>query len=157
VLIFGSEPNTPIVEVQFDLNFIEGDITLYKAVISNITYAPETFGDPSILKQVAEGTFMFENNTFTRGTVGYKTDLSPGVETIDFNKSGKGDWGSFIWSEQNWGGGFSGIDFRTYIPRNKQRCRFIYASFLHSSAREKWGIFGISFDVRGVSTRAYRE
>lgn len=156
VLVFGSQIATPNIEVQFSVNFIEGPITLYKGIKSNILYAPETFGDPSILKHVREGTFMFENATFTRGEIGYKSDLSPGIESISFNKSGKGDWGAFIWSSQNWGGGFSGVPLRTYIPRSKQRCRYLQAQYKHSSAREKWGIFGISYTLRGVSSRAYR-
>ena len=99
---------------------------------------------------------MFENSTFTRGTVGYRSDLSPGIETIPFNRSGKGDWGSFAWSNQNWGGGFSGVPFRTYIPRSKQRCRYIQSQFVHNSAREGWAIFGTSYTLRAVSERAYR-
>jgi hypothetical protein len=45
---------------------------------------------------------------------------------------------------------------RTYIPANKQRCRFIQAYFAHNSAREKWAIFGISYTLRVLSERAYR-
>lgn len=157
VLITNSEVNNPDIEVQYSLNFIQGDITLFKGIVSTVLYAPETFGDPSALKQVREGTVMFENATFTTGDVGYKSDLSPGVESVPFFKSGKGDWGSFLWSEQNWGGGFSGVPLRTYIPRSKQRCRFIQCQFQHNSAREKWGIFGISYTLRPISSRAYRE
>ena len=111
---------------------------------------------PSIMKQVREGTFMFENANFSTAEVGYRTDLSPGFEFIPFNKNGKGDWGTFVWSNQNWGGGFSGVPFRTYIPLSKMKCRFIQASFVHNSAREKWAIFGISYTLRGISERAYR-
>lgn len=157
VLIVSAETNDPNVIVQFSLNFLEGDLKVFKGITSTILYAPETFGDPSILKQIREGTVMFENATFTTGNVGYKSDLSPGVESVPFFKSGKGDWGSFIWSQQNWGGGFSGIPFRTYIPRSKQRCRYIQCQFNHNSSREKYGIFGISFTLRGISSRAYRE
>lgn len=157
VLVFGAQVNSPKVQVQYSLNFLEGDIRLFKGISSSILYAPETFGDPSLLKHVREGTVMFENATFTTGSVGYKSDLSPGVETVPFFKSGKGDWGSFSWSEQNWGGGFSGVPLRTYIPRSKQRCRYIQCQFGHNSAREKWSVFGISYTLRANSSRAYRE
>lgn len=157
VLILDAEFNNPVVTVQFSLDFLEGPIILYKGIQCNTVYAPETFGDPSIMKQVREGTFMFENNTFTGATVGYKSDLSPGFEQISFNKSGKGDWGSFVWSLQNWGGGFAGIPLRTYIPRSKQRCRFIQAQHQHSNAREKWAVFGISYTLRAISEKAYRD
>ena len=155
-LILAAKPNLASVTIDYNLPYVQGDITLFKGIKAAVLYAPEIFGDPSVLKHVREGTFMFEDCTFTRGEVGYKTDVSPGVATIPFTKSGKGDWGSFAWSEQNWGGGFSGAPMRTYIPANKQRCRFIQAYFGHNSAREKWAIFGISYTLRVLSERAYR-
>jgi hypothetical protein len=135
---------------------MQGPITLYKGIKAEIQYAPETFGDPSLLKHVREGTIMFENVNFSRAEIGYNTDLSPGVEKIPFNKLGKGDFGNFIWSEQMWGGGFSGVPLRTYIPARKQRCRYINTYFNHYSARETFAIFGISYTVRMISERAYR-
>jgi hypothetical protein len=155
-LILAAKPNLASVTIDYNLSYVQGDITLFKGIRAAVLYAPEIFGDPSVLKHVREGTFMFEDCTFTRGEVGYKTDVSPGVATIPFTKSGKGDWGSFAWSEQNWGGRFSGAPMRTYIPANKQRCRFIQAYFAHNSAREKWAIFGISYTLRVLSERAYR-
>lgn len=157
VLVFDAQVNTSVVELQYALNYVEGPIVLYKSIKSTVLYAPETFSDPSLLKHIREGTVMFENATFTRGEVGYKSDLSPGVESIEFFKSGKGDWGSFVWGDQNWGGGFSGVPFRTYIPRSKQRCRYIQCQFAHSSAREKWAIFGISYTLKATSPRGYRD
>lgn len=156
-LVLAAKFNSPLVTLEYSLKLIEGPITLFKGIPTAVTYAPETFGDPSVMKHVREGTIMFENNTFSRATLGYKSDLSPGVENIEFNRSGKGDWGGFIWSAQNWGGGFSGTPLRTYIPRSKQRCRYIQARFTHDSAREKFAVFGISYTLRGVSERAYRD
>ncbi len=155
-LVLSAKSNSAIVQVDYKLNFVQGDIELYKGIKTEIIYAPEVFGDPSMLKHVREGTFMFEDCTFSRGTVGYKTDVSPGVALVPFEKSGKGDWGSFVWGNQNWGGGFSGAPMRTYIPSNKQRCRYIQAYFAHNSAREKWAIFGISYTLRILSERAYK-
>lgn len=157
VLVTATKFNSPALTVQFAVAFIEGSITLYKGIKNNIIYVPETFGDPSIMKHVREATVMFENANFTTATVGFRSDLSPGFETITFQKSGKGDWGAFVWNEQNWGGGFSGVPFRTYIPRNKQRCRYLQMQYLHNSAREMWAIFGTSYTFKGVSERAYNE
>ena len=155
-LITQVTPNSPVVQIQYSLGFIEGPIVLFKGINSKLIYGPQTFGDPSVLKQVREATMMFENNTFTKAQVGYATDLSPGYIFIDFNQQGKGDWGSFVWGGQNWGGGFSAIPVRTYIPQGKQRCRYIQCQFKHSSAREKWSIFGISYTLSATSERGYR-
>lgn len=156
-LVEVSTVNSSTVEIEYSLKLIEGPVTIFKSIPVNLIYAPETFGDPSVSKQVSESTYIFENNTFTKATIGYRSDLSPGIETVDFDRSGKGDWGSFIWGDQNWGGGFSGVPLRTYVPRSKQRCRFIQAQYIHNSAREKWAIFGITYTFRGMSERAYRE
>lgn len=156
VLVIEKANNTTDVEMQFSTKFVEGPITVYKGIQTNVVYTPETFGDTSMSKHVREGTFIFENSNFSRGTVGYKTDLSPGFETIDFTKAGKGDWSLFAWSGHNWGGGFSGVPLRTYIPRQKQRCRYTQAQFKHDSAREQFILFGISYTFRPISEKAYR-
>lgn len=156
VLVIDKASNTTDVEMQFSTKFIEGPITVYKGISTNVVYTPETFGDTSVSKHVREGTFIFEDSNFSRGTVGYRTDLSPGFETIDFTKAGKGDWSLFAWSNHSWGGGFSGVPLRTYIPRQKQRCRYIQGQFIHDSAREQFVLFGASYTFRGISEKAYR-
>lgn len=156
VLIIGKESNTTQVDLQFSIKFMEGPVTVYEAVISTIEYAPETAGDPSFMKQFSEATMMFEDAGFSRATIGFKSDLSPGIDSIDFDKSGKGDFGFFIFSNNNWGGSGSGVPLRTYVPRKKQRCRYLQIQLIHSSAREKYSIFGISYTFRAISERAYR-
>lgn len=156
VLIIDKALNTTDVFMQFSMPFIEGPITVYKGIPCQVHYAPETFGDTSILKQVQESTIIFEDSNFSRATVGFRSDLSPGFEEIPFLKSGKGDFGYFIWNQHNWGGGFSGVPLRTYIPRQKQRCRYIQLEFLHDSSRERFSLYGFSYTFRPVSERAYR-
>lgn len=135
--------------------FLSGPIISYKSIFSEIRWAPQTFGDPSTFKQINQGTMLFENNNFTKAVVGFGTDLSPAYSTIEFSASGNGDWGFFSWGEMNWGGISNSRPLRTYIPRDKQRCRYMNVKFEHSSAREKYGILGISLSVRPFSNRAY--
>jgi len=156
VLIIDKLSNTTDVVTQFSMPFIEGPIQIYKAILCSVQYSPETFGDTSILKQIQEATVIFEDNNFSRATVGFRSDLSPGFEDINFTKSGKGDFGFFTFSQHNWGGGFSGVPLRTYIPRQKQRCRYIQLQFMHDSAREKFTLYGFSYTFRQISERAYR-
>lgn len=156
VLILSKALNTTDVNIQFSILFMDGPVTVYKGIKCDVIYTPETFGDTSTLKQISESTVMFEDNNFSRATVGFRTDLSPGFEIINFTKSGKGNFGSFVFSEHNWGGGFSGIPLRTYIPRQKQRCRFIQLQFLHNSSRERVALFGFSYTFRLISEKAYK-
>jgi hypothetical protein len=148
--------NSNDVTLKYETAFIEGPIITYRGISSVVVWAPQTFGDPSIYKQVSEGTFLFENTVFYSASAAYASDLSPNFETIDFDEAGLGDWGAFEWGEQNWGGEGSQVPLRTYIPRNKQRCRFLRPKFTHLNAREKFALFGLSLTFRPFSTRAYK-
>lgn len=150
------EGSTGIVELNFAFPFQQGLIIHFKSIETEVTYAPQIFGNPSTHKQVREGTYLFENNNFTLATAGYKSDLSPFIEEIEFNGDGVGDWGQFNWGAINWGGISGAKPLRTLIPRQKQRCRFLQPQFKHRVAFEKWSLFGISLEVREFSTRAYR-
>ena len=145
-----------IITIIYNTPFISGPIVLYKAIESQIDWTPQTFGDPSISKQVSEATMIFEDNNFSEATLAYSSDLSPFFEEITFAGSGVGDWGQFIWSEQNWGGTSAAKPLRTLIPRQKQRCRYIIPRFIHKGAFEKYSIFGLSLTFRPMSQRAYR-
>jgi len=155
VLEILEDPNNTV-RVNYNFPFIEGPIIQYKAINSNVIYAPQVLGNPTTHKQVREGTFLFEDNNFTTATVGYKSDLSPFIETINFNGSGIGDWGQFLWGGNNWGGISGAYPLRTLIPLQKQRCRFLQPQFRHKVAFEKFSLFGISLETREFSTRAYR-
>lgn len=153
-ILVNNDNNT--ITLLFSLPLIKGVIALFKGISTNIVWAPQHFGDPSILKQIKEGTFIFEDNVFTTATIGYASDLSPSFEDIEFSGNGIGDWGYFDWGAQNWGGEGNQAPERTLIPRNKQRCRFLKPRFQHINAREKYAIYGISLDPRELSTRGYK-
>lgn len=144
------------VTVDYSLPFMQGAVTLYKSIPVEVIYAPQFFGDPSMTKQVSECTMMFENSNYSGATISCATDLSPFYEEIPFKGQGIGDFGQFPWSNQNWGGIGAPIPLRTYVPRQKQRCRFINIKFEHNAAFEKFSIYGISLTFRIISNRGYR-
>lgn len=144
-----------IITVRDNLPLLSGDLVLYKAIKSSVIWNPEFFGDPSTEKQVSQGTMMFENSNFSIVKISYATDLSPAFEETEFNGSGIGDWGQFNWGTINWGGIGAPIPLRTYIPLEKQRCRFMYVKFDHAVAFEKYNIFGLSLTFRIYGKRAY--
>jgi hypothetical protein len=135
---------------------IEGPITLSKGIRVEVIWAPQTFGDPSISKHVSEGTFLFDNTTFSSAIISYASDLMAGFEDVAFEESGIGDWGGFVWDEQTWGGQGTSVPMRTYIPRNKQYCRFLRPRFIHMVSREKFSLLGASLTFRPLTERAYR-
>lgn len=142
--------------VHIQAPFLAGDLTLFKAIKTQITWAPQFFGDPSIFKQVNSGTFMFQDKNFNNSIVSYSSDLSPSFYEIPINGAGYGDFGEFQWSNQNWGGTAAPIPIRTLIPQQKQRCRFMYIRFTHKVAFEKFSLYGVSLAFRNYSNRAYK-
>lgn len=156
--VFISALNTANSSVTVELiqPLATGPITHYKAIDCTVVYAPYYFGDPAVLKHVRDGTIMFANASLTRGTIGYSTDLSANFEDIPFGMEGTGNWGTWIYDSIAWGGEGTARPFRTLIPRQKQRCRYIKARFKHKAAFDEFRILGISYTFEGNSERAYK-
>lgn len=144
------------VAIDFDIPFITGDIIIHKGITSTIQWQPQFFENPAILKHVSEGIYIFENDRFSNSTASYSSDLDSSFEEIEFNGSSSGLWGQEVWSQFTWGGLGTEVPFRTYIPRNKQKCRFINCKLEHTAAYEEFFVLGLALVFRPISTRAYR-
>jgi len=144
------------ITVNHEAPFLVGTVTIYKTINMEVLYKPQHFGDQSLMKQVRQGTFMFDQTNFYGGTISYASDLSQNFEKVEFELEGVGDWGFQPWGEIVWGGLGKEVPKRTYIPRQKQRCRFLKVKLEHKIAREIVKLNGISLDPRSVSKRAYR-
>jgi hypothetical protein len=158
VVILSINKNNNSVVVKAAEGFLFGVITLYKAILSTVIWNPIYFQDPSITKQVREGTMIFENSNFSKVTIAYGTDLSPAFVPITFEGPGLGvgDFGYFAFGSINWGGVAAPIPLRTLIPLEKQRCRFMNIRFQHKVAFEKYAIYGLSLTFRPIGPRGYR-
>lgn len=147
---------TSDVTTEYDYPFIAGPITTYAHIDSSFTWIPQHFGDPSILKQIAQATLLFDKTTFSEITLSFSSDLSPSFEGNTFTGSGNGIYGNGVYGENNYGGLGNSIPFRTYVPRGKQRCRYINCKVSHGTAREAWAVYGLSLTGQGNSERGYK-
>lgn len=151
--------NSPI--ITFDVNnpFIVGEITVYNNIESEVRWAPQTVGDPSLVKQFRETTVMFDRYNFTDGTITYRTDISPSIAEVPFQAEGVGYFGAGNYGELTYGGNANRQGYRSYVPRNKQRARWITLGFKHQAAREIFRIIGysVTFNSGTASTRGYGE
>jgi hypothetical protein len=139
------------------LPFIQGVITVYKAIPTRVVYELNTMQDSLGFKHCREATIMFQNKAFTRATASFSTDLQPETVTVDFNGDGNGIFGQGTFGKGYFGGASNGAPFRTYVPRQCQRCRYMIVGFSHKIAREQWAIFGTTVTAEiSQSTRAYR-
>ena len=157
-IITSIDAKTKKITTNLTLDYLIGDITIYKAFESSFSYSPITFGDPLLLKHIREATMMFETRTLTGGTLGFRTDLLPELVEIDFKLSGNGIFGYVDGFGDGFFGGLSNAaPFRTYIPRQCQRCRYMIVRFSHSTAREDYRVNGCTLTGEvSQSSRAYR-
>lgn len=148
------------VTLNLGLQWVIGPVQVYKAIPSEVLYSPLTFGDVLKLKQVFESTVMFSNTAFFKATVSFSSDLKPDFISVPFNNYGNGIFGSYStpgFGFGYFGGGGNAKPFRTLIPLQAQRCRFINLKFNHTVAREICEIYGITLTANVMeSTRAYR-
>ncbi|NDD83947.1 hypothetical protein EBZ38_06680 [bacterium] len=145
------------VTLNLALDYVIGDVSLFKAIPCSFIYAPNLMGDPLSFKHIREATIMFINKAFTSASMTFSTDLLPEVISVNFNGDGNGIFGHSSFGSGFFGGASNSAPFRTFIPRQCQRCRYINVGFSHSIAREEFGIYGVTLTGEtGISTRAYR-
>jgi len=142
------------------LPWVLGNVVIYKAIPVSFRYSPITFGNTLALKQVYQGTVMFNSTAFTRASIGYATDLKPEFIFTKITGIGNGIFGHYSnpgFGYGFFGGGGNSAPFRTTIPLQAQRCRLMNVEFRHKIARESIDIYGISLTGNlEQSERAYR-
>jgi hypothetical protein len=138
------------------LDFVQGPIVIYNAIRSSVVYSPNTFGDPLSYKQIREATAMFASKAFTLAELSFSTDLLPAFVDVEFAGSGSGLFGHDEFGGNFFGGVSNSVPFRTIVPANCQRCRYLNVKFAHNTAREQYALYGITLTGKTFSTRAYR-
>lgn len=143
--------------VNLSLPFFVGDVTVFKAIPTSFTYSPVSLGDPLSLKHLRESTLMFQTRNITNGSLSFATDLLPEFISVPFVLDGNGVFGLSSFGTGFFGGGSNSAPFRTFIPRQCQRCRFIVLKVEHNVAREDYRLLGASLTGEtNQSTRGYR-
>lgn len=150
-------PNTKVVTLNLALEFVVGNLILYKAFESTFTYSPITMGDPLGYKHLREATMMFDNKAFTRAELSFSSDLLPEYTPVPFNGDGNGIFGNTPFGNNFFGGASHNAPFRTLVPRPCQRCRYLNMAFSHKVARENVIVYGSTVTGEiGFSERPYR-
>lgn len=156
-IVIGVNPILNTIQLNLDLAYIVGPISIFKAISCSVVYNPNLMGDPLSFKHIREATMMFANKAFTSASLSFSTDLLPEFISVPFNGDGSGIFGHQTFGSHFFGGASNSAPFRTYIPRQCQRCRYINVGFNHTIAREQFGIYGLTLTGEtGISSRAYR-
>jgi hypothetical protein len=156
VLITGANTIMNTITVKSENKFVLGSVSIFKGIKCVVQYAPQHFGKPEATKQISEGTFIFDQNNFWGGSIAYSSDRSYDFKSIDVQGRGPGYWDGYNWANATFGGEGNEVPFRTFVPSDKARCRYLHVQFTHINAREQWKLIGVSLEPREVSTRGYR-
>ena len=147
------------ITVQTPLDWIVGPITIYNAINCEIKYSPITMGDALTTKQLFDTTIMLKDRNITEFMVSFSSDLKPEFTDILFQGDGNGLFGYYPtgFGYGNFGGQANNAPFRTLIPLQNQRCRYLNYKINHKTAREAFVLYGISLTGNvGISFRGYR-
>lgn len=156
-IITDVNPTLKVITLNIQLPYIIGPMIVLHSIISTVTYSPLTMGDPIGYKQINTCHVLFENQAFTEATVSFSTDLLPKFLDVVFPGFGNGTFGNQPFGTNFFGGGGNSQPFRTYIPRNSQRCTFMNVRFTHNIANESYSLYGIGLSgVTNISDRSYR-
>jgi hypothetical protein len=156
-IILAINKNTKTITLNNAVDYVIGPITIYNAIETEFQYTPITMQDPLGWKHLREATIMYENRAFTSAILSFATDLLPEFIEVTFDSDGNGIFGFNNFGNGFFGGGSNSAPFRTYIPRQCQRCRYILLNYKHRIAREIYAIFGMTLTGNiSQSSRAYR-
>jgi len=127
---------------------------VYTPIENKIQWAPIDSGNPGILKQFSELSLFFKNAAFSEIQVGFSNNIVSGFEEIDVVSRGTAGWGNFNWGQIPWGGIFGGAAvLRTYVPKNYQRCSWLYLYLKTNQAFTAFSLQGVSLMLNPMSSR----
>ena len=149
-------PVSNTITTTYQYPIIQGPLIVYNHINTEIQFVPQYFQDVSMTKHVSEGTLIFEDSSFSIATLSYSSDLSANFEDQNVNGNGNGIFGNMPFGTGLFGGDGSGVPFRTFIPKEKQRCRYINVQFKHNIGREIFSFYGLSLTYNPVSQRGWR-
>lgn len=148
---------TKYITLNLELDFVVGPITIYNSIPTMVQYAPQDMQDPLSWKHFREAIMFFEDTVFTSASLFFSSDLLPAFNEVPFTGTSNGIFGFNPFGFNFFGGGGNSAPYRTYIPRDNQRCRYLNVKFEHNVAREKFSILGLVLVGENTqSSRAYR-
>lgn len=148
--------NTNTVEMQDNFPFEIGDCTSFQGIETFIVWAPNHAGNPAIWKHYREANMLFSEVVLRELNIGFASDVSRNFESKEFTDNSLAGWGIIEWGLDPWGSDPEPRAYRTYIPRLKQRCRYLNVEFSHNRAFEYYLLNGVSLSYDVLTERVTR-
>ena len=136
---------TSVVTVATQLNgWTVGSCGVLKSIPCLVQWLPNTAGNPGYLRHWRETVLILKQNLFYTASLNFFNEIDYTIDEVPITGNPYLGWGLYPWGSQPWGSIVNSKPFRTYVPRNKQRCDLLTIQFQCQNA---WG----QFQVEGLS------
>lgn len=137
---------TATVTVQDSLNgWTVASCSVLRAIDCLMEWLPNTAGNPGYLRHWSEAALLLKQNLFHTASLNFFSEIDNSIDSVTITGNPSPGWGQFGWGLKPWGGVVSSQPFRTYVPREKQRCDLLSVQF---HCRNGWA----QFQIEGLSS-----
>jgi len=145
---------TSTVTVSTQLNgWTVASCNVLKSIPCLIEWLPNTAGNPGYFRHWSEAAMIFKQNLFNTANMNFFSEIDQSIDSVSITGNVSVSWGQFGWGLVPWGGSVQSKPFRTYVPREKQRCDLLSIQFQCQNAWGQFQIEGISCIFNTVGSR----
>lgn len=145
------------IDAEQDWVLATSDVTHLAGIHTKLQWNPDVGGNTGYLKHFYEASLIFKNSFSREATVYYTSDLNPSESSIVITSaSGNGEWGSFAFGDEVFGGEQSRSPKRLGIPRPHARCSQLSVRFETRNAYSDFQLTGLALSFNPTSTRTTR-
>lgn len=153
IAIIESIDDATHVTVNKNLAWTAGAAVIYKPIPISLTFVPESFDNPGMVKHFKEAHAIFSRANFSSFDLGFYTDFSTGIDTVTLVPKvlgfGSGPWGNFLW-----GAGTSDIQvIRGLVPLNHRRGHWLNLTVEYADALTNFALDGFALFYSNSSQR----
>lgn len=130
-----------------------GSCQVLKSIPCLIQWLPNTAGNPGYYRHWRECVLLLKQNLFSNASLNFFSEIDSSIDMVPITGNFTLGWGQFGWGSAPWGGIVQSKPFRTYIPREKQRCDLLTIQFVLQNAWGQFQIEGISCILNTIGER----
>lgn len=148
---------TSVVTVAVGLTgWVTGSCSVLKSIPCLIQWLPNTAGNPGYFRHYREATLILKQNLFYTANLNFFSEIDYSIDPVPITGNNGLGWGLFGWGNAPWGSIIQSKPFRTYVPRNKQRCDLLTVQFQCQSAYASFQVEGLSTVFNTIGERVTR-
>lgn len=130
-----------VVTVGYDPGFSEAACEIRKGYECVVQWQPFSAGNPMLKKQWREASLLFEKRPRT-ASLTFSSEVVATEVSVSINSYAGGEFGTFPWGAEPWGGSAREKIIRTYVSRQHQRATTLNVTWTHQNAYSNFALNG---------------